>query len=229
MNGDRVIPQLDQAATFAIQSACNMNAAQFKTLRRCALSKFGFQLFSYPHRIKQAIGLEHVEPIDGFYKYGSKTIPWMYKSIPEIVCLFLTTLLQDGNANLRADIIDLSICLDHGKGHSCVSLTLVVCHRNATGEWIEQQHVFSVANAKCRTDNSEIVRITFGPSLNAKLDAIKLAGHVLFFTAPVTEVYVKCYAVFGTELAQRENRDVFLLTAPVTLWMRGIYFGMQPP
>jgi hypothetical protein len=77
MNGDRVIRQLDPVATFAIQSACNMNAAQFKTLRRCAFSEFGFQLFSLPHtgRIKQVIGLEHVEPIDGFYKYRSEMIP----------------------------------------------------------------------------------------------------------------------------------------------------------
>jgi hypothetical protein len=32
MNGDRVVPQLDPVATFAIQLACNMNATQFKTL-----------------------------------------------------------------------------------------------------------------------------------------------------------------------------------------------------
>jgi hypothetical protein len=209
MNGDRVIPQLDPVATFAIQSACNMNAAQFKTLRRCAFSEFGFQLFSSPHQIKQAIGLEHVEPIDGFYKYGSETIPWMYKSIQEIVCLFLATLLREGKADFKVDHIDMSICIDHGKGHSSVSLTLVVHHRNATGEWIKQQHVFSVANAKYRKDNSEIVRITFGPSLNAELDAIKQAGHVSFFTAPATEAYGKCYAVFGTELARRENPGRF--------------------
>jgi hypothetical protein len=46
MNGDRVIPQLDPVATYAIQSACNMNAAQFKTLQRCAFSEFGFQFCS---------------------------------------------------------------------------------------------------------------------------------------------------------------------------------------
>jgi hypothetical protein len=159
MNGNRVIPQLDPVATFAIQLACNMNAAQIKTLRRCVFSEFRFQLLSSPHRIKQAIGLEHVEPIDGFYKYGSKMFPWMYKSIREIVCLFLATLLQDGKADLRADIIDLSICIDDGKGHSCVSLTHVIRHRNATGEWLEQQHVFSVANAKCRKNNSKLVRV----------------------------------------------------------------------
>jgi hypothetical protein len=221
MNGDRVIPQLDPVATFAIQSACNMNAAQFKTLRRCAFSEFGFQLFSSPHKIKQAIGLEHVEPIDGFYKYGSETIPWMYKSIQEIVCLFLATLLREGKANFKVDHIDLSICIDHGKGHSRVSLTLVVRRKDATGEWSEQQHVFSVANAKCRKDNSEIVRNTFGPSLNAELDAIKQSGHVSFFMAPVAEAFGACYAVFGTELARRENQDVFILTAPVTLWMSG--------
>jgi hypothetical protein len=101
MNGDWVVLQLDPVATFVIQSACNMNAAQFKTLQRCAFSEFGFQLFSSPHRIKQAIDLEHVEPIDGFYKYGSETIPWMYKSIREIICLFLATLLHDEKPNLK--------------------------------------------------------------------------------------------------------------------------------
>jgi hypothetical protein len=126
-------------------------------------------------------------------------------------------------ANFRADIIDSSICIEHAKGHSCVSLTIVLRHRNATGEWIEQQHVFSVANAKCRKDDSEIVRNTFGPSLNAELKAIKQAGDVSFFTAPATEAYGNCYAL-GTELAQRENWDVFLVTASVTLWMSGDLF-----
>ena len=125
-------------------------------------------------------------------------------------------------ANFRADIIDSSICIEHAKGHSCVSLTIVLRHRNATGEWIEQQHVFSVANAKCRKDNSEIVRNTFGPSLNAALDAIKQSGHVSFFMAPAAEAFGACYAVFGTELAPRENRDVFILTAPVALWTSGV-------
>jgi hypothetical protein len=146
-------------------------------------------LFSSPHRIKQAIGLEHVEPIDGFYKYGSETIPWMYKSIQEIICLFLASLLHDKKANFKAGQIDLSVCIDHRKGHSRVSLTLVLRKRNETGEWSEQQHVFSVANAKCRKNNSKIVRNTFGPSLNAELDAIKQSGQLLFFTAPAAEAF----------------------------------------
>jgi hypothetical protein len=57
--------------------------------------------------------------------------------------------------------------------------------------------------------------------LNAELDAIKQSGQLSFFTAPANEAFGNCYAVFGTELAQRENEDVFLLTAPVTLWMSG--------
>jgi hypothetical protein len=162
-------------------------------------------LFSSPHQIKEAIRLEHVELIDSFYKYGSKMIPWMYKSIREIVCLFLATLLHDGKAVFTVDHIDLSVCIDHGKGHSHVSLTLVVHHRTATGEWSEQQHVFSVANAKCRKDNSKIVRNAFGPSLDAELDAIKQSGHVSLFTAQATETFGNCYAIFGTELACFSN------------------------
>jgi hypothetical protein len=118
----------------------------------------------------------------------------------------------NGKANFKVDHIELSVCIDHGKGHSCVSLTLVVHHRTATGEWSEQQHVFSVANAECRKDNSKIVCNTFGPSLNAELDAIKQSGHVSLFTAPATEAFRNCYDVFGTELARRENEDIFLLT-----------------
>jgi hypothetical protein len=69
-------------------------------------------------------------------------------------------------------------------------------------------------------DNSEF-RNTFGPILNAELDAFKQSGNVSFFTAPATEVFGNCYAVFGTELDQRENQNVFPLTAPATLWMSG--------
>jgi hypothetical protein len=129
--------------------------------------------------------------------------------------------LQDEKADFKANQINLLVCINHSKGHSCVSLTLVIRHRNQTGQWSEQQHVFSVADAECRKDNSKIVRNTFGPSLNAELEAIKQSSHVSFFTAPAAKAFRNCYAVFGTELSRKENQDVFLLTVPVTLWMSG--------
>jgi hypothetical protein len=118
-SGIQTFPSFDAVATFAMQSAANMNELQLQTLHRCCKAECGdYYLFSLPYSIKRVFDLEYVEPMTGTYKNGSEKIDWMYKSIEAIVCLYFSTLFCDSNGALRVDHIDLSFCVDHGKGHS---------------------------------------------------------------------------------------------------------------
>jgi hypothetical protein len=63
--GVRILPHLDPIATFAIQSACNMNEAPFQMLWRCCRAEFGSPLFSSPFKVERVIKLEHVEVVTG--------------------------------------------------------------------------------------------------------------------------------------------------------------------
>ena len=77
---------------------------------------------------------------------------------------------------------------------------------------------FSVANAKCKKDNSQIVQNTFGPLLNEELKDIRETGCLSMFLVPTV------YCAFGTEeQARREHGldDLLFLTVPVTLWFAG--------
>jgi hypothetical protein len=221
INGVRILPHLDPIATFSIQSACNMNEAQFQMLRRCCRAEFGSPLFSSPFKVKRVIGLEHVEVDTGMFKYGSEKIHWMYKEIRSILTLFLTTLVRERKNDFKADHIDISICVDHGKGHSRVTMILVIRSELETGVWQEEQHVFSVANAKCKKDNSEIIKSTFGPQLNEELKALKALGCISIIL-PSDGSFETAYTVIGgADAIRREADHLCFLTVPVELWMSG--------
>lgn len=61
LNGVHILPHLDLIATFAIQSACNMNEAQFQMLWQCCRAEFGLPLFLSPFKVKRVIRLEYVD------------------------------------------------------------------------------------------------------------------------------------------------------------------------
>jgi hypothetical protein len=130
-----------------MQLAANMNELQLRTLHQCCKAECGDYLFSSPYFIKRVLNLEYVEPMTGTYKNGSEKIDWMYKSIEAIVCLYFSTLFRDSIGALRVDHIDLSFCVDHGKGHLRATLTIVHHHRDDRNEWNQKQANFPVANS----------------------------------------------------------------------------------
>ena len=68
-----VLPTLDGVAT--IQSMCNMNRSQMKQLHSCLKVELGWSVFSTAeYKITQVLGLEHVKPKTGSYKYRNKKI-----------------------------------------------------------------------------------------------------------------------------------------------------------
>jgi hypothetical protein len=81
----------------------------------------------------------------------------MYKDICSILSFFLTTVARERKDGFKAGHIDISICFEHGKGHSHITMILVLRSKLDTRVWKEEQHTFSVANAKYKKDNSEII------------------------------------------------------------------------
>jgi hypothetical protein len=170
LNGHSLVPRLDATTTFAVQSTCNINQTQMKQLRRCLRSETGSTVFSTEVKITQTLGLEYVEPVIGYYK----KIPWSYKSTAEVVRLCLKTLFK--SAEFRCDKIDLTISIDHGKGHSRATLNVIPRWQLEDGSWCEDSHIFTLANARCKKDNTDIIRNTFGTLLNTELKQIREWG-----------------------------------------------------
>jgi hypothetical protein len=166
-----VLPSLDGVATRAIQSMCNINKSQMRQLRGCLKSELGSTVFASEFKITQVLGLEHVEPQTGSYKYGKENIDWSYKPVGPVLKLWLKS--RDKGANgFQGDHLNLVVTIDHGKGHSRVTCNFITRTRSQNGEWKEEEYACTIGNARCRKDNSEIVTHTFGTLLNEDLKTL---------------------------------------------------------
>jgi hypothetical protein len=99
---------------------------------------------------------------------------WSYKSTAEVVRLCLKTLFK--SANFRCDKSDLTISIDHGKGHSRATLNVIPQWQLEDGSWCTDLHIFTLANARCKKDNTDMIRNTFGALLNTELKQIREWG-----------------------------------------------------
>jgi hypothetical protein len=117
-------------------------------------------------KITQTLGLEYVEPLTGVYN----KILWSYKSTAKVIRLCLVTLFK--SPGFRCDHINITISIDHGKGYSRPTLNVIPCWQLADGSWGEESQVFTLANARCKKDNTNIIRNTFGTLLDTKLKLI---------------------------------------------------------
>jgi hypothetical protein len=140
LNGHSLVPPLDATAAFAVQLACNMNQTQMKSLRQCLCAETGSLIFSTELKITQTLGLEYVEPTTGVYN----KIPWSYKSTAKVIRLCLVTLFK--SAAFRCDKIDITISIDHGKGHFRATLNVILRWQVEDGSWDKESHVFTLAN-----------------------------------------------------------------------------------
>jgi hypothetical protein len=84
-----VVPALDGVATRAIQSMCNMNKSQMKQLRSCLKLELGASVFSTEYKVNKVLGLEHIEPTSGTYKYGKENMDWSYKPVKQVLELWV--------------------------------------------------------------------------------------------------------------------------------------------
>jgi hypothetical protein len=209
-----VLPRLDGVATRAIQSMCNMNKSQMKQLRSCLKTELGSSVFSTEYRITQVLGVEHVEPITGSYKYGKEKIDWSYKPVGQVLELWLKSRLKSclERANeFHCDHLDVVVTIDHGKGHSritCNFISRTQSHEN--GEWQEDEYACTIGNARCKKDNADILVNTFGVLLNDDLKSLSSVVSI-----------VEGRAEFG----EQEGAEK---TIPINLFMAGdiLFYNM---
>jgi hypothetical protein len=88
-----IVPVLDGVATKAVQSMCNMNKSQMRQLRSCLKAEVGSSIFCSEFKVTQVLGIEHVEPTTGSYKYGKERIDWSYKPVPKVLELWVKSRL----------------------------------------------------------------------------------------------------------------------------------------
>jgi hypothetical protein len=205
-----VLPKLDGVATRAIQSTCNMNKSQMRQLRGCLRAELGSPVFSSEYEITQVLGIKHVVPTTGSYKYGKEKIDWSYKPVAKVLDLFLQS-KSEVNGFQQFDRLDIVVTIDHGKGHSRITCNFISRTRTpADGEWQEEEYAVTIGNARCRKDNADIIMNTFGTQLN---DDLK--------TLPTTISIVNGKYQVGANPASTKN-------APINLFMAGdiLFYNM---
>ena len=143
--GTQLVEPLDPIATFALQSVCNMPASKMKLLKRFLEAELGARVFSTPREIKQVLGMDSVLPITGTFHYAGSSdavdprarekIPFMYKSAKDIVRLLIRMQVRDKKKNFDWNHLDISTCIDHGKGFLRATLICVIrkLDRSASG------------------------------------------------------------------------------------------------
>jgi hypothetical protein len=78
-------------------------------------------------KITQTLGLEYVEPTTRVYN----KIPWSNKSTAKVMRLCLVTLFK--SPKFHCNHIDITISIDHGKGHARATLNVIPCYYE--GNW----------------------------------------------------------------------------------------------
>jgi hypothetical protein len=79
----------------------------------------GALVFSTKYRITQVLGVEHIEPKSGSYKYGKEEIDWSYKPVKQVLELWLKSWLKSHLAStneFNCDHLDILVTINHGKG-----------------------------------------------------------------------------------------------------------------
>jgi hypothetical protein len=151
----------------------------------------------------QLIGLEHIEPNTGSYKYGKENIEWSYKPIKQVLKLWLKSRTEAPNG-FECNHLDIVVTLDHGKGHSRVTCNFITpCQSTESGEWEEEKYACTLGNARCKKDNTRIIMNTFGMMLNADLK-----------TLPTGISSIEGLAEFGANPVATKN-------IPINLFMAG--------
>jgi hypothetical protein len=168
------MPKIDGVSTRAIQQMANINQDQMRQLRSCLRMELGSSLFATQYKISQVTNLEHVEPQTGIYNYGTERIPWSYKSLTQSLELWLMTRYEKDPIKTRQyKLIDVVINLDHGKGHSRISVNVIGRFKDEEGKWNEEEYPCTLGNARCRKDNAEIITNTFGQLLDTDIGELQ--------------------------------------------------------
>ena len=158
----------------------------------------------------------------------------MYKSAKDILRLLLRMQVREKQQGFDWNHLDVSTCIDHGKGFLRATLICVLRKVDESGEQSirEEQHCFSVGNAQCAKDNCDIVKGTFGRLLNEEMKAIGDAKALKIWLGDRNggdddaslDVWNNAKVTIGAHEEESEltNNNFNLFTKiPIELWMAG--------
>ena len=208
-----------------------------KLLKRFLESEIGLKIFSSPRDIQKVIGMDSVEPITGTFNYAGSSnivvdprsqerIPWMYKSAKDILRLFIRMQVREMHGSFHWNHLDVSTCIDHGKGFLRATLICVIRKLDESGQYatLEEQHCFSVGNAQCSKDNADIVKGTFGTLLNEEMKLIGEAKVIRIWLAAGDEQdWGKATVTIGVqdETEVIHTNQTLFAEVPIELWVAG--------
>lgn len=166
------LPRLDGITTKAVQFMVGLKNTQMRQLRSVFLAELGCPIFSSNLMIASQLDMEYVVPKTGKLKYGRELIPWCYKSIDKVLCFWLQNRWKR-KVSPPLDHIDVVISIDHGKGHSRVTANFIARWKTSDTSWQQDEYNVTIANARCRKDNPEIIENTYGKLLNGDLKKLR--------------------------------------------------------
>jgi hypothetical protein len=101
--------------------------------------------------------------------YWTEEVERSYSNLIVVFTRWLKMKLA-GPTEFKCDHLDLSTSLDHGKGHSRITVTFIAHWQIESGEGNEVEYSCTIiGNARCKKDNAKIISNTFGPHLNDHL------------------------------------------------------------
>ena len=122
-----------------------------------------------------------MEPVEtDTYYFKKERIDWSCNNADDILVFYLTQYFK-AHLGRRIELVDVTVTIDHGKGFSQATIVVIVCWKN-NNEWNEKEKSFSLASARCRKYNTEVIVNTYGPSLNKRMNRIQEAGCVSIFS-----------------------------------------------
>ena len=105
--GLTMIPRLDEATSFAIQSSSNMNYKQMRELRWNLKVLLGNSIFAPEYCIKHIIEKYFEEPAEtGTYYFKKESIDWGYNNADDILIFYLTQYFKE-HPGRRIDLVDV--------------------------------------------------------------------------------------------------------------------------
>jgi hypothetical protein len=75
-------------------------------------------------------------------------------------------------AEVTWEHLNISTSLDHGKGHSRITVPFIACWQINNGEWNEEEYSCTIENARCKKEYAKLIMNTFGLHRNNHLKEI---------------------------------------------------------
>ena len=207
-----VVTRMIASQTFAMMSEANLGFHQQVIVCKHIAYHCGCRLFVPVAMIQCTLGGNFIIPFTGRIKNGNERIDWSFKNPTDIIRQHLT----DNVASLaNADHIDCVLTIDHGQGASRATLTWLHRTKLEDGSWTEVEQSFSVAEARCKKDNYDILNRTFAPKLDENMGELMRWKKINVYRRNQT---TELYFVIGPLCVPRHPEDTLQKEIKIETW-----------